>query len=85
MERTTRQQSRQLLQDIASTGRLAVVFSEPSTHRTVQVKAKGARTRAAEESDLPLLQRYLESMERELGLIGFAAGLRTRHAGAPAA
>ena len=32
-----RQQSRQLLQDIASTGRLAVVFSEPSTHRTVQV------------------------------------------------
>ena len=65
-----RQQSRQLLQDIASTGRLAVVFSEPSTHRTVQVKARGARTRAAEESDLPLLQGYLESMERELGLIG---------------
>lgn len=67
-----RQQSRQLLQDIASTGRLAVVFSEPSSHRTVQVKGAGVRTRPLDESDVPVLQRYLESMQRELGLIGFA-------------
>ena len=67
-----RQQSRQLLQDIASSGRLAVVFSEPSSHRTVQVKGRDARTRPMDASDGPLLQRYLESMQRELGLIGFA-------------
>lgn len=67
-----RQQSGQLLQDISRSGRLAVVFSEPSTHRTLQVKADSVQARPAHESDLPVLRRYRESMERELGLIGFA-------------
>lgn len=66
-----RPQSAQLLQDISASGRLAVVFSEPSTHRTLQVKAAAVQTRPAIEADLPVLRRYLESMERELGLIGF--------------
>ena len=69
------QQSRQLLQDIAATGRVAVVFSEPSTHRTLQVKAHAASARPMNASDVPVLTRYLASMEREIALVGFAPAL----------
>ncbi|RST53279.1 pyridoxamine 5'-phosphate oxidase family protein [Variovorax sp. MHTC-1] len=68
-----RTQSRQLLQDLAATGHVAVVFSEPLSNRTVQVKAKAVRLRAAEESDLPLLRSYLTSMEYEVACVGFDA------------
>lgn len=67
-----RAQSRQLLQDIATTGRLAVVFSEPASHRTVQLKARAARLREARPDDAPLLARYLRSMENEVLQVGFA-------------
>ena len=66
-----RSQSRQLLQDIAETGRIAVVFSEPATHRTLQLKAHGAQQRPATDDDLPVLQAYLKSMEHEVGLVGY--------------
>lgn len=66
-----RSQARQLLQDIASTGHLAVVFSEPATHRSVQLKATRAHIRPAEEADRPLLARYLASMEKEISLAGY--------------
>jgi hypothetical protein len=69
----SRQQSGQLLQDIASTGRLAVVFCEPSTHRTVQLKARQAQIRCAEPSDEPALARYLESMIHEISLVGHSS------------
>ena len=65
-----RSQSRQLLQDVAATGEVAVVFSEPATHRTVQLKAHQAQIRAANEADAPVLARYLQSMEHELQRIG---------------
>lgn len=66
-----RSQSRQLLQDIAETGRIAVVFSEPATHRTVQLKASAAQQRPATGEDVPALQAYLKSMEHEVGLVGY--------------
>ena len=66
----SRRQSRQLLQDIAATGHLAVVFGEPSTHRTVQVKATRASLRDARREDEPGLARYLLSMEHEIAHIG---------------
>jgi len=66
----SRSHARQLLQDIAATGEVAVVFSEPVSHRTVQVKASKAELRAAEERDLPVLRRYGQSMEHELSLVG---------------
>jgi hypothetical protein len=69
----SRSQSRQLLQDMAATGHVAVVFSEPLSHRTVQVKAQAAQLRAADDSDLPLLRRYLASMEYEVSCVGFDA------------
>ena len=66
----SRRQSRQLVQDVAATGRIAVVFSEPATYRTVQVKATRATLRNAVAADQPVLARYLASMEHELQLIG---------------
>jgi hypothetical protein len=67
----SRQQSRQLIQDVASTGRIAAVFSEPASHRTVQLKASSARIRCAEVSDEVALARYLASMEQEVEQVGF--------------
>lgn len=64
-----RRQSRQLVQDVAANGHIAVVFSEPATHRTVQVKATRALLRNADEADRPVLARYLASMEHELDRI----------------
>ncbi|MDY0108302.1 MAG: hypothetical protein RBS27_16600 [Giesbergeria sp.] len=66
-----RSQSRQLLRDIEAGGGVAVVFSEPPTHRTLQLKADGAFQRNAGPADLPLLQRYLASMQHELAQVGY--------------
>ncbi len=66
-----RTQSRQLLQDLATGGRIAVVFSQPSTHRTVQVKASQVEIRPAAEEDWPLLAAYLRAMEWEIQQVGF--------------
>ena len=67
----SRRQSRQLVQDLAATGHVAAVFSEPSTHRTVQVKARRAVLRNATAADEPALARYLASMEHEIQQVGF--------------
>ena len=69
----SRSQSAQLLNDVAGNGRVAVVFSQPSTHRTVQLKARNAHLREATEDDAPALARYLRGMEDELTRIGFGA------------
>jgi hypothetical protein len=68
----SRPQSRQVIQDIASTGRIAAVFSEPASHRTLQLKANRARIRCADARDEPALARYLASMEHEVELVGFS-------------
>lgn len=71
----SRRQSRQLVQDVAATGHIAAVFSEPATHRTVQVKATRAVLRNAEAADEPVLSAYLESMEREIQRVGYPPAL----------
>jgi hypothetical protein len=67
-----RSQSEQLLRDIAQTGEIAVVFSVPSSHQTLQLKASQATQRSAGEHDLPVLQAYLRSMEEEVGRVGYS-------------
>lgn len=64
-------QSQQLLADIATTGHIAVVFSDPPSHRTVQVKATAARTRDLRAADEPVLQRYLAAMQQALAQVGY--------------
>ncbi len=65
--------ARQVLDDLHDTGHIAVVFSEPYSHRTVQVKASRVQLRSAEPEDATLLQRYLAAMEVQLQRIGFGA------------
>ena len=69
----SRPQSRQLLEDIAATGHVAGVFSEPATHRTVQVKASRVQVRSADPEDAAVLAGYLRSMEHEIGRVGIPA------------
>ena len=71
----SRPQSRQVVQDLAATGHIAVVFSEPSTHRSVQLKASRVDMRGAAAEDAPVLERYLRSMEHEIQQVGFAPPL----------
>lgn len=66
-----RPQAAQLLQDIGATGHVAVVFSQPSTHQALQLKTRQADILPASPADRPLLQRYLASMEIEIGAVGF--------------
>lgn len=66
-----RSQAGQLLHDIATTGRMAVVYSQPSTHRTVQLKTRQVRLREAGMDDVPHLERYREAMANELTPLGF--------------
>ena len=66
-----RSQSRQLLQDVADTGRVAVVFSEPSSHLTVQIKSARARVVSLDEGAAAEMARYLAAMEVQVGLVGF--------------
>ena len=70
----SRSQSVQLLQDIASTRRLAVVFTQPHSHRALQLKGTLREIRAAGVSDQLALEHYLASMVQELALIGYGAG-----------
>jgi hypothetical protein len=67
----SRRQSRQLIQDISANGHVAVVFSEPATHRSVQVKSSRAVIRNAQAADEPVLARYLASMEVEVQRVGY--------------
>jgi hypothetical protein len=67
----SRRQARQLVQDVAATGHVAVVFSEPASHRTVQVKATRAVLRNADAADEPVLATYLASMEHEIQRVGY--------------
>ena len=71
----SRRQSRQLLLDLAASGRLAAVFSEPATHRTVQLKASRCEIRPAGPQDEGVLARYLASMEHEIARVGYAPEL----------
>jgi hypothetical protein len=68
-----RRQAAQLLADIESTGRVAVMFSEPSTHVTVQLKGSQAACRAATQEDRARLDAYLASMEVEIERVGYGA------------
>lgn len=63
-------QATELLDDIRDNRRVAVVFTRPSTHRSVQVKGEDARVVAASAQDLALAAGYRDAMVAELALIG---------------
>lgn len=60
-----------VLDNIRANGTIAVVFSRPSTHRTVQLKGDDARLETIGAEDLPAIRAYRESLTRELGSLGY--------------
>ena len=62
----SQQQAAKVLGHVAETGRVAVVISRPSTHRTVQLKADAACIEPACADDLAAVHRYLDSFPAEL-------------------
>ena len=60
-----------LLDNLVANQQLAVVFSRPSTHRTIQIKGRDAQIRPVTEADKPVIQAYTGSFIHELLGIGF--------------
>lgn len=72
------EQSRDVLADIRDNGAVAVVFSQPGTHRTVQLKAGDATIEALAEGDPDTADRYREDFVAHLAALGYSeATMRT--------
>jgi len=59
-------QAQAVLADLRANGTIAVVFSQPSTHRTVQLKGDDASIGVASASDLAAVAAYQDMMVGEL-------------------
>lgn len=64
-------QSDTLLRDLRATGAIAAVFSQPSTHRTIQLKGPDATIRAVEPGDVELIEANAAAALADLALAGF--------------
>lgn len=64
-------QSRDLLRDVAACGQLAVVFTEPSSHRTLQLKGSDARVAGIEPADHELLAASRAAFGADILPLGF--------------
>jgi hypothetical protein len=60
-----------LLGDIAANGMIAVVFSQPSTHRTIQLKGSDARVVKVTATDRAVAARHLRDWSEDLCRIGY--------------
>ena len=63
-----------LLEDIRTTGQIAVVFTQPSTHRSIQLKATDAALVPVEDGDRELMRRYTAAYSVELRSVGAIEG-----------
>jgi hypothetical protein len=60
-----------VLDDVRANGQIAVVFSEPATDRTVQLKGSDARIVPVDASDREHLRAYAEGFADAIGELGF--------------
>jgi hypothetical protein len=66
--------SEAVIADLQANGRIAVVFSEPTTHQTLQLKGRDAVVGSCSTpQDEALAARYLEGFIDEIGRLGFTA------------
>lgn len=68
----SRPQAAELLRDVGRSGRLAVVFSQPSTHRTLQVKGEDAQIGPASAQQLAAVRQHRDAFAAEVVPLGFA-------------
>ena len=59
------------LADIRANGKIAVVFSQPSTHRTIQIKGNDATIGVASAADLQAVTAHRTAFVRELEPLGY--------------
>lgn len=64
-----------LLADVRATGAIAVVFSQPSTNRTMQVKGRDAVVAALAAGELAVVEAYRDAFVHELAPLGYAPHL----------
>jgi len=60
-----------VLRDLRAGGRIAVVFSRPSTHETLQLKAQGATIVPVEERDRAQIRACGQSLADEIRQLGY--------------
>jgi hypothetical protein len=65
-------QGQPLIQDWKGQADIAVVFTQPSTHRSIQLKGSDARLEDAQAADVALVEAYREALAADLGEIGYA-------------
>ena len=63
-------QAPRLLSDLRACGRIAVVFSRPSTNRSFQLKADDAVVRPLAADEHAVVDRYVEAFGIEIGALG---------------
>lgn len=68
-------QAGELLADLHGNGLVAVVFTEPSSHRSLQVKGEGARIVRLRVDEPARVEAYRAAMVGELGRIGISEAL----------
>jgi hypothetical protein len=64
-----------MLADFRDNGAIALVASQPSTHRTVQLKGRDATLEPLRDDDAVRIARYREAFEGELTSMGYAPQL----------
>jgi hypothetical protein len=69
----SRPQAAALLRDIEANGAIAAVFSQPTTHRTMQFKGSDARVVPLAPGDAQLVAAFVGSFVVELAPLGHAA------------
>jgi hypothetical protein len=65
-------QAPQLLADVRACGRIAVVFSRPTTHRSFQLKSDDAIARAPSAAELAVVASQMEAFAAEIALLGLS-------------
>ncbi|HEX6592896.1 MAG TPA: hypothetical protein VF050_12945 [Moraxellaceae bacterium] len=68
-------QARQLLADISASGMVAVVFSSPSTNRTLQIKGRLQYIQAASSDDVAAAVQHREAFAEGIIPLGYAHDL----------
>ena len=61
-----------VLDHIRTNGMIAVVFSQPSTHRTIQLKGSAATLAPAGRADFAAAQAHLQAWVEDMQRIGYA-------------
>jgi hypothetical protein len=64
-------QAEVLLRDLRDTGTIAVVFTQPSTHRTIQLKGTDASVGPPEPGDFALIEANAAALVTDVAVLGY--------------